>query len=417
MTYDYLIIGGGITGIGMARLLQLSGVERILILEAENTPGGLCRTREVGPHVLDVGGGHFLCTRHPEVYQFIFSHLPKTAFNHFARISHVETDGAIIDYPVESNLWQLPDDLCADYLVSVAQNGEARGQPPPNNFEAWIRWKLGDRIAEGYMLPYNRKIWGVPASEMDLDWLHKIPRVDVREIARSCVRRKADTAKMPSHASFYYPKQGGFQRIFDALLQPVSQMLQSGVPVERIEKVGDTLVVNGRYRARQIINTAPWHALAASPIFDDAGRTAINRLRNNEIVVSLHEENYTTKAHWLYEPAETKLHHRSFFIHNFAPHSARSGVYRETNMQRWSDRTPNLFHELNRYAYPIPTLGWADAISLVLKQARHSGVQGLGRWGQWQYFNSDVCLFEAMNLADTLGHHRWRDHIAHAPSS
>ncbi len=392
-------------------------MQNVLVLEASATPGGLCRTKQVGAHVLDVGGGHFLCTRHPEVYQLIFAHLPKEHFNLFDRVSQVEIEGAVIDYPVESNLWQLPTDLCAEYLVSVAQNGEARGLPPPDNFEAWIRWKLGDRIADGYMLPYNRKIWGVPAREMDIDWLHKIPRVDVREVAKACGRRQADAGKMPSHAKFYYPKEGGFQRIFDALLAPVSDRLQTGVPVRSIERDGESLLVNGHLRAKTVINTAPWHALASSPIFDAAGKEAIARLRNNEIVVSLHKEDYARSAHWLYEPSEKKLHHRSFFIHNFAPHSDKTGVYRETNIQRWDPSSPHLCHEHNRYAYPIPTLGWAAAIHTVLTQARAAGVLGLGRWGQWQYFNSDVCLFETMKLADQLGHNTWRSTISHAPSS
>ncbi|MBP6508239.1 MAG: NAD(P)-binding protein [Opitutaceae bacterium] len=404
MIYDYLIIGGGITGISVARLLQLSGVEKIHVLEASTEPGGLCRTRQIGSHVLDVGGGHFLCTKFPEVYDFVFAHIPKSEFNYFNRVSKVEIGQHQVDYPLENNIWQLPAKECADYLISIAQNGEARGQPEPSHFDAWIRWKLGNRIAEDYMIPYNRKIWGVEASEMDIDWLHKIPRLDVREIAMACLSRKADPSAMPSHAGFYYPKRGGFQRIFDAILAPVSAYVECAAPVERIERSGDLLVVNGRHRARRVINTAPWHALASSPIFDALTRADIARLRANQIVVSLHEAPLSTDAHWLYQPDESLSHHRSFFIHNFAPHSAREGVYRETNHRRWQSGVGELYFENNHYAYPIPTLGWANAIDRVLAQALRHEVYGVGRWGQWQYLNSDVCIHEAMKLVSRLGH-------------
>lgn len=402
MTYDYVIIGAGITGVTAARLLQQAGVERVCVLEAAPETGGLCRTRTIDGHILDVGGGHFLCTKHAEVYRFIFDHLPRSEFNPFDRVSRIALGAHEVDYPLESNIWQLPPELCAEYLVSIAQNGEARGLPPPGNFEAWCRWKLGDRVTDSYMLPYNRKIWGVTAAEMDIDWLYKIPRLAVGEIARSCLLRQSDRANMPSHAVFYYPKSGGFQRIFDAIAAPVRDWIATGTPVTRLERHGETLLVNGRIRARKVINTVPWHFLADSPLFDAETRAAIGRLRHNEIVVSLHEEAYTTDAHWLYQPDEALSHHRTFFIRNFAPHSAPHGLYRETNGQRWRTGGNELHAERNSHAYPIPTLGWAAAIDQVLRHCTPLGVHGLGRWGQWQYFNSDVCIREAMRLVERL---------------
>jgi len=44
-TYDYIIIGAGISGVTFARLLQRSGVTSILVLEAGEEPGGLCRSK------------------------------------------------------------------------------------------------------------------------------------------------------------------------------------------------------------------------------------------------------------------------------------------------------------------------------------------------------------------------------------
>jgi len=414
MTYDYIIIGGGVSGVAFARLLQLSGVGKICVLEAGEEPGGLCRTRQVGGHVLDTGGGHFLCTKYPEVYDFVFRHLPRGEFNYFERVSRIALDGCEVDYPLESNLWQLPPAQRADYLISAIQNGESRGAPPPSHFEGWIRWKLGDLIAERYMLPYNRKIWGLPPAEMDIDWLSKIPRLDLRQIVAACLDEHADRDAMPSHAGFYYPKAGGFQRVFDAIAAPVRDFILTREPCSVIERQGGLLVVNGRHRARAIINTAPWVGLADSPILDQASRAAIAQLRHNQLVVSLHEGESHPQAHWLYQPDENLRHHRTFFIPNFAPHSAARGFYRETNLRRWESGHGEIFAAHNDFAYPIPALGWSAAIGTILARTRPLGVHGLGRWGQWQYFNSDVCIREAMLLADRLGHTRWRDSLAPA---
>ena len=59
MVYDYAIIGEGISRIAIARLLQMSGVRSFIILEANGESGGLCRSRTVDGHALDIGGGHF----------------------------------------------------------------------------------------------------------------------------------------------------------------------------------------------------------------------------------------------------------------------------------------------------------------------------------------------------------------------
>jgi protoporphyrinogen oxidase len=404
MTLDYVIIGGGISGVAMARLLQLRGIEKVRVLEADPDPGGLCKTTRVGPHIVDTGGGHFLCTKYGEVYDFIFSHLPKSNFNHYTRISKVAIHGQEVDYPIESNIWQFTPDLCQDYLNSILKSGEACGLPPPNDFESWIRWKLGNMISENYMLPYNRKIWGISPSEMDIDWLHKIPRINVDEIRLACASRRADRSKMPSHAGFFYPKHGGFQEIFDSILSPVSSWVETGVRVTEIDRDNDLLVVNGTWRTKKVINTVPWIALGSPSIFDAETLAAISQLRHNELVVSLHSKAYETKAHWVYEPSEAFAYHRSFYIQNFAPESDSNGFYRETNNKRWNPDTKSLFTKLNAFAYPIPALGWAKAIATILERLEKIGVYGLGRWGQWQYFNSDICIKEAMNLCARLEH-------------
>ncbi|TLD68433.1 amine oxidoreductase [Phragmitibacter flavus] len=406
--FDYVIIGAGMSGVTMARLLQLSGVKSLLVLEAEDQAGGLCQTKKIGNHYLDTGGGHFLCTKHPEVYDFIFSHYAKSEFNYFNRVSTIRIGGSEVDYPLESNIWQLPVEQCADYLISIVRNAEARGAPPPSDFEGWLRWKLGDLVTDNYMIPYNRKIWGVEPTEMDVDWLSKIPRLKVEEIVQQCLKREVLKDTMPSHEVFYYPKSGGFQEIFDAILKPVAEHVLCNTPVETIEKSGDDLLVNGRYLAGKVIVTVPWKTLTRSPIMPQEIKDCAMRLQHNTLMVSLHEEEYTTNAHWTYVPDVNQDSHREFFIRNFAPHSQANGLYRETNVKRWNENTETVYAHKNDYAYPIPVLNWAATIKTILDWGEENGVIGLGRWGQWQYFNSDVCIHQAMKLADRLGYSGWR---------
>jgi protoporphyrinogen oxidase len=398
MIYDYIILGGGISGISAARLLQLRGIENFLVLEASPELGGLCRTKRVGGHVLVVGGGHFLCSKYPEVYNFIFSHIDEKDFSIFNRISKISIGGWEIDYPVETNIWQLPATIAREYFNSVESSGESLGEPEPTNFKEWVAWKLGEKIASSYMTPYNQKLWGVPPSELDVDWLHKIPRVDLKRIKDSFNSRQADSAVMPSHVYFYYPKSGGFQRIFDAIAEQVLGYVKLNYPVSFVEYRKGKIIVNKEFVCHRLINTAPWSELANSPLFTSEIRKAIDQLQANSLVVSLHEESYETSSHWLYEPSMSVPHHRMFFIKNYSPESPANGVFKETNLSRWDSAGEALFAEVNRFAYPIPARGWSRNIRIILDYCRQFGIFGLGRWGQWQYFNADVCIREAMQL-------------------
>lgn len=398
------------TGISVSRALQLSGVSDFLILEKQELPGGLCRTKKIGGHTLDIGGGHFLCTKYDHVYKFIFNHIGVENFNKYDRVSKIEIENNIIDYPVESNIWQLPKDLADEYLKSIKQSGQANSHKEPKNFSDWVLWKLGSKIAEKYMLPYNEKIWGVDVDTMDVDWLQKIPNINVSEIENSFNMMESDISKMPSHQYFYYPKQGGFQVIFDAILDPVKNNLITQYHIDTIEKRNEKWVINNEIEAENIINTAPWPVLMNKFTGDyhNIIKKNISKLKSNSIVVSLHDEVYDHNYHWKYDPDITKDHHREFYIPNFAADSKANGLYRETNIKRYqipskhSRQDSTLYHHINEVAYPIPVIGHAAAINSVMEVMKKGNCYGVGRWGQWKYLNSDVCIHEAMKLVCAL---------------
>lgn len=401
--HEYLIIGAGISGVAFARLLQLSGESNFVVLEADADAGGLCRSRRVGDHILDTGGGHFLCSKYREVYDFLFSHLSAENFNYFQRVSKVRILGYEIDYPVENNIWQLPAGIREDFVASVVANGESLGEPQPEKFSDWVRWRLGTRIADAYMIPYNEKIWGIPLDEIATDWLHKLPRIDAGEILLSCRSGRALDNRMPSHEGFYYPKLGGFQVIFDSIIEklPVGAVRLSEPAVSLARKC-DHWVINGCYRAKKVINTAPWTTLGNVLELPDVIREKLAALKYNQLVVSLFEQPYVTPSHWIYEPSLAVKHHREFMITNFAPTSAPGGLYTETNYLRWEPSSDALYEYVNRFAYPIPTRERDEAITAILGWGAPLSLFGLGRWGQWNYFNADVCIREAMSLLSKI---------------
>jgi len=108
--------------------------------------------------------------------------------------------------------------------------------------------------------------------------------------------------------------------------------------------------------------------------------------------------NEASDAHWIYIPNEDVPHHRLLCRNNFIA-GARGG-WTETNSVR--SGPPGEWRHHNAFAYPLNTIAKPDEIELVLTWARSQEIYGLGRWGEWEYMNSDVAVAHALDLAGEL---------------
>jgi len=117
----YLILGAGPAGLAFANRLRQKGEESFLLLEKEKEAGGLCRSMDVDGAPLDIGGGHFLDVRRPEVNRFLFGFMPEEEWNRYERDSKISFDeryianGRYLDHPFEANIWQMKDILLMRY--------------------------------------------------------------------------------------------------------------------------------------------------------------------------------------------------------------------------------------------------------------------------------------------------------------
>lgn len=400
-TYKYLILGAGPSGLTLANALLLSGtpISEICLLEKQDTVGGLCRSEMVDGAPLDIGGGHFLDVRRKDVLDFVFRFMPRDEWNLCDRVSKIRVRGMEIDHPLEANLWQFPSEVQAEYLESIAQAGCVRGEVMPESFAAWIKWKLGDRIAQEYMLPYNYKIWSMDPDQLGTYWLYKLPDVSFRETLLSCLEGKPMGA-LPAHRTFLYPKKFGYGEVWRRMGAVLGDSLILNCSVEHIDL--DTRIVNGRWQAQTIISTIPWTLWSGYCNLPENILVAIESLKNASINVDYQPETLSSPAHWIYEPDESISYHRLLLRSNFVP-GAR-GYWTETNAT-WSSKTDKLrFH--NEFAYPINTLGKPEAIHEILVWGRINGIIGLGRWGRWEHMNSDIAVAEALQMASELSN-RW----------
>lgn len=388
-----IILGAGPAGLTFANKIKQKGITDFLVLEAENEAGGLCRSVDVDGSPFDIGGGHFLDVRRPQVNEFLFQFMPEEEWNLFDRDSRIEVGSFEIGHPFEANIWQLPEKEQEKYLASIAAAGCNTRKPMPEQFIDWIYWKLGDKIAEDYMIPYNQKMFGSNLNQLGTYWLEKLPNVSYEETLQSCKEHRA-YGKQPGHAQFYYPKKYGYGELWLRMADAIKDHIEYNKKVVKIDF--DNRIVytadGDKYKADVIITTIPWMS------FEGAPEELVSQLKYSSIQTEYFNENLDTAAHWLYYPNPELSYHRILVRSNFCSNS--KGYWTETNSDRIQP-TDN-FTYLNEYAYPLNTINKPEIMKKLLSWGKEHGVYGLGRWGEHQHYNSDVTVDLAMKLAEQL---------------
>ncbi len=400
MKVKYLILGAGPSGLSFANRLKQLGEKSFLVVEKEKEAGGLCRTEIVDDSPLDIGGGHFLDVRSKKVNDFLFEYLPENEWNLFERDSRIAFKEQCIGHPFESNIWQLPQDKQIEYLKSIAIAGCNLGLEMPMQFVEWIYWKLGNRIAEDYMLPYNSKMFGDDLNQLGTYWLKKLPNVSFEETLLSCLNKKP-YGTQPGHAQFYYPKKYGYGEVWTRMSIELGKKIvyDSKVIMLDVDKKMVKLEDGTKIEAEYIITTIPWTALKEVKGIGKELAEDINKLKHTSVTISYYGKNLDTNAQWIYYPASELDYHRILVRSNFVENA--KGYWTETNTERCKESNKELSWN-NEYAYPLNTIEKPQIMKRLLKYANSKHIIGLGRWGEWEHYNSDVTVMRGMELAENI---------------
>lgn len=400
----YLILGAGPAGLTFANRLKQKGEDSFLVLEKEKTAGGLCRSEEVDGSPFDIGGGHFLDVRRPKVNEFLFGFMPEDEWDLYTRDSRIMVNGNEVGHPIEANIWQMKLQDQVEYLKSIAVAGCNQGKEMPDEFIDWIYWKLGSKIAEDYMIPYNQKMFNKELNELGTYWLEKLPNVSFEETLLSCLEHKA-YGTQPGHAQFYYPKKYGYGELWNRMAQAIEPNIWYDSSVKKIDfEQRKVWVANGTsFEADRIVTTIPWTTFEELGGAPDELVKDIHKLKYSSIETRYYDENLDTDAQWIYYPDPELAYHRILVRSNFCPNSR--GYWTETNSQRVnmiSDVDKERYHYMNEYAYPLNTVEKPAIMKKLLNWSESKKVYGLGRWGEWQHYNSDVTVDLALNLVEKL---------------
>ncbi|MFT6443350.1 MAG: protoporphyrinogen oxidase [Salibacteraceae bacterium] len=399
------IIGAGISGLSVARLL--CGNNDVEILEKSSETGGIAKTRMVDGVPYHMIGGHCMNLKNQVVRDFVYEVLPEDNWHSLTRVAKISFRGNLIDYPIEFSIPQIAkfdEDLAFEMTKDFLSTKERKVE----NLDDWFRMSFGDTIAREYMIPYNQKIWGKPLSEISPSWVEgKLPIPNKKQFFKSLFGVEKD--KMP-HAEFFYPNNDEPNQLIRAL--GVGLNISLDYEVVDLKRSGLKWIVNGDKVFDTIISTMPLN-LVHNLLNDtpEIVKKSSGLLRYNSITNMLWET-AGTKATWTYFPEPSTIFHRHIHIGNFLVEKSNYTITEALGniprdiMEREGAKIEYLKEPLDYHqsdhAYVVYDHNYDASVKAIKDYLDSLGIYTLGRFGEWEYYNMDICIESAMRLAEKI---------------
>jgi protoporphyrinogen oxidase/glycosyltransferase involved in cell wall biosynthesis len=459
-----VIIGAGPTGLSAAYHLE----EGAVLLDKNASVGGWCRS--VGDHGFTFDhAGHIMFSTDPYVLK-LYQVLLGDNVHWQDREAWIYSKQVYTRYPFQGALYGLPpkvitecivgaiearfgaadaapgtaaacavkpiEDCCADGSADV---GNATAIAPrkrdTRNFEEFIYKVWGKGIAKHFAIPYNRKLWTLPLTEMETSWLGgRVPLPDLEEIIEGALEPVAKP--MGPNARFGYPLRGGFQALMAGFLPHIKGKVELKAEAAQLLPREHVLVMadGSRYRYEHLISTMPLPELVrlagdeAPPDVRAAAR-GLRHLSVRCVNLGVAREKLTDK-HWIYYPEDT-IFHRIFVQGNASPHCNPPGGFGLTceisyspwkplpvdgnelverciedcikvTMLRPDDRiiTANVVDM--PYAYVVYDHARATNVALIKDWLARYDIILAGRYSEWEYYNSDHAFIAGKKAAETV---------------
>ena len=165
------IIGAGLSGCTMARLLKDRGHE-VIIFEKEQRPGGLCSTGVHEGRIYQLFGPHNLHTYNESAIAFLrrFSQ-----FNNYLHRVGTFVDGKAFPYPISYRTIGMLKEKDR-ILKEISRLPEKIDM---SNFESCVVSMIGESLYKKFIKNYTLKFWGISPKEMDAEWVPK--RIEIRQ--------------------------------------------------------------------------------------------------------------------------------------------------------------------------------------------------------------------------------------------
>lgn len=355
---DYVIVGSGLTGGTIARLLADAGRD-VVVLERRSHLGG-----NVHDHLHPSGvrihtyGPHYFRTGSEEIWEYV---------NRFAKFYKYE---AVVKSLVDGQIENWP--IAASYIRrTVGQNWKPSFTGAPKNFEEASLAMMPEIVYWKFVKGYSEKQWGVPATSL------------AAELAKRFDVREDDEPRLMRHKYQGIPRQG---------YAHFSRSITDGIP---LVSNFDYLKHKERVKARKkLVFTGPIDEFFGY----DLGRLRYRGQRREHSF--LPNEALVQPCGQVNNPdPSTGLHIRTLEWKHMMPPEDISKIQGTVLTQEYTFSP----EDPNQQEYPFPDKQNQQLYQLYRARAESDpNLLICGRLGEYRYYDMDQAIGRAMLLARQL---------------
>lgn len=359
MKVDYLIVGSGLTGATISRLLADAGRE-VLVVDRRSHWGG-----NVHDHAHESGirihtyGPHYFRTSSERIWEYVTRF---AEFHPFEAVVQSLVDGRYENWPI-----------AASYIRDhVGEGWRPEFQGTPSNFEEAALSLMPRTIYEKFVKEYNEKQWGIPAHAL------------AAELCKRFDVRADDDPRLTPRASHQgLPKQG-----YVELMRRMLENIPLHLDYDYLQRKGEIAA------RKRLIFTGPideFFGFALGRLVYRGQRREHRYLPDMDLAQPVGQVNnplhrggpHIRTLEWKHlMPDEAKPHLRGTVLTTETPFTPESA---------------------NEYEYPLPDA--CNARLYVDYRRRADATEGLlvcGRLGEYRYYDMDQAIGRAMTLAGKL---------------
>lgn len=334
----------------------------------------------------------------------------------------------------------------------------------PADFDQWILRQMGVGIADAFMRPYNYKVWAVPTTKMQCQWLgERVAAPDLKTVTRNVVLNKT-AGNWGPNATFRFPARDGTGGIWIAVANTLPNENKRFGKKGTVKKVDadqkQVLLQDGTTIGYQrLVST-----MSVDFLTETMGDEKLHKMSQGLFFSSTHvigvgvrgtrPERIGDKC-WLYFPEDDCPFYRATIFSNYSPYNqpdentklatmqlangsrrqsmqAKKGPYWSimlevsessmkpvnqeslvkdciqglvnTDMLKPEDEIVSIYHRRFDHGYPTPTLEREGVLKELLPALQAKGIYSRGRFGSWRYEvgNQDHSFMLGVEASDNI---------------
>ncbi|KAG9854703.1 Udp-Galactopyranose mutase in complex with Udp, partial [Aureobasidium melanogenum] len=366
----------------------------------------------------------------------------------------------------QNNISMLPKEeqvKCIDGMIDAAM--EARvSNTKPKDFDEWIVRMMGEGIADLFMRPYNYKVWAVPTTKMQCQWLgERVAAPDLKTVTKNVILNKT-AGNWGPNATFRFPAEGGTGGIWIAVANTLPKEKTMYGPHATVTKVDAdahtvTLKDGTSIKYGKLIST-----MSVDFLTEAMGNHDLHQLSKGLFYSSTHVIGVGIRGHrperigdkcWLYFPENDCPFYRATIFSNYSPHNQPVATKKLATMQLadgsapestglnegpyWSimlevsestmkpvdadnllkdciqglvntemlqpkDEIVSTYHRKFDHGYPTPSLEREGVLKELLPKLKDMDIYSRGRFGAWRYEvgNQDHSFMQGVEAVDAI---------------